>query len=279
MKTTLNKNLSEIRNFLILLKNENPTQEEVFNFLLNLKTFVFNQYGLNEKDYDISIHFVHPKVLDFDEASMSADENNNSKYTIYLNKKMLTGKNNLIEIKRNRENKKIEQQTTNLVEQHNNRTKSVLTLTQSFLHELGHIIQYILKPSRMHKEDSIKTDVYDSLENIYYLMENSKKKRLILKTLNKHINALAYMSGPEKDANRKGFIYFANVLSLLLSVEQDEENVEFFCMLYQNLNRSKKHNHKIYRKYSKENREAIEKLHDLEFEKELDELAKSLTKN
>lgn len=279
MKSTLNKNLTNIRNFLVLLKTENPTQEEVVNFLLNLKTFVFNQYGLNENDYNITIQFVSPKVLDYDEASMFADEHNNKKFTIYLNKEKLSGKNNLVRIERNNQNKKTEQQTSNLEEQHNNRIESILALTQSFLHEIGHVMQYILKPKQMQQEDELKTTVYDSLEHIYFLLENSRKKRLIIKTLNKHINALAYMSGPEKDANRKSYIYFANVLAILLSVEEDEANAEFFCILYHNLNLAKKYNYELYRKYTKENREAIKKLHDLEIEKELANLTKSLMQN
>ena len=276
MKSTLNKNLTNIRNFLVLLKTENPTQEEVVNFLLNLKTFVFNQYGLNENDYNITIQFVSPKVLDYDEASMFADEHNNKKFTIYLNKEKLSGKNSLVRIERNNQNKKTEQQTSNIEEQHNNRIESILALTQSFLHEIGHVMQYILQPKQMQQEDELKTDIYDSLEHIYYLLENSRKKRLLIKTLNKHINALAYMSAPEKDANRKSYIYFANVLAILLSVEEDDANAEFFCILYHNLNLAKKYNYELYRKYTKENREAIKKLHDLEIEKELANLTKSL---
>jgi hypothetical protein len=115
-----------------------------------------------------------------------------------------------------------------------------------------------------------------TLEQIYLRLENSRKKRLLIKTLSKHINAMAYMSGPEKDANRKSYIYFANVLSVLLSCEKDEEMIEFLCLLYENFNRSKKHNYKLYRQHSKENREEIEKLHDLNFEEELENLTRNL---
>lgn len=276
MKTKLNKNLTNIRNFLNLLRTENPTKEEIANFLLELKTFVFNQYGLNEEYYDINIQFVHPKVLDYDEAQMDIDKNNGNKFTIYLSKEKLAGKNNLVKTKRTKENKKAEQTTENLTQQHNNRVSSVLTITQSFLHELGHVIQYIRNPKRMKEEDDIKDTAYEVLADITFLLDNSRKKRLLLKALGKHINAMAYMAGPEKDANRKCYIYFANVLSVLLSAEQDEEMIDFLCLLYMNINRAKKHNHKIYRQYSKENREAIDKLHDLKLEKELDEMTKKL---
>ncbi len=276
MKTKLNKNLTNIRNFLNLLRTENPTQEEIYNFLLELKTFVFNQYVLQEKNYDITIQFVHPKVLDFDEAQMDIDKSYGNKFTIYLSKEKLSGKNNLVKTKRTKENKKAEQTTENYKQQHNNRVSSVLTITQSFLHELGHVIQYIRDPKRMKKEDDIKDTAYETLADISLLLNNSRKKRLILKALGKHINAMAYMAGSEKDANRKGYIYFANILSILLPAEQDEEMIDFLCLLYMNINRAKKHNFKIYRQYSKENREAIDKLHDLKLEKELDEITKKL---
>lgn len=276
MRTKLNKNLTNIRNFFNLIRTENPTKEEIYNFLLEMKTFVFSQYGLNENDYDITIQFVHPKVLDYDEASMCADEHNDKLFTISLNQRNLIGKYNLIEIRRNKENKKIEQDSTNLELQHQNRLKSILTLTQSYLHELGHVIQYIKTPNKMNQEDEIKDASYEALEQICFSLENSRKKRLIVKSLSKHINAMAYMSGAEKDANRKCHIYFANVLSILLSAEEDEEMIDFLLLLYLNTNKAKKHNYDIYRQYAKENREAISKLHDLELEKELDALSKKL---
>ena len=276
MKAKLNNNLTNIRNFLNLLRKENPTQEEVVNFLLEMKTFVFNQYGLNENDYDIKIQFVHPKVLDYDEAQMCADINNSKKFSISLNKHSLLGNINLINIKRTKENKKAEQETENLEEQHRNRISSILTLTQSYLHELGHVFQYIKTPNKMNQEDEIKDAVYQALEEICLYLDNNKKKRLLIKTLSKHINAMAYMSGLEKDANRKCYIYFANLLSILLSSEEDEEMIDFLCLLYQNINQAKKQNHKLYRQYSKENRDAIEKLHDLKFEEELENLTRNL---
>ncbi len=279
MKEKLNKNLTNIRHFLSLLRTENPTQEEVVNFLFECKTYVFNQYGLNENDYDISLQFVHPKELDFDEAKMSAEENNSNKFTITLNKQKLLGKNNLVTIKRNSENKKYEQNSDNLKLQHNNRIRSILTLTQSFLHELGHVMIYITNPKAMKREDELKDNLYDTFEQVCFLMPNNKKTRLIIKALGKHINALAYMSMPEKDANRKYYIYITNILMCLISVEEDEEMLNFLSTLYLNFNRARKLNHKLYRQYSKENREAINKLHDLNFEQELENLTKELEKS
>lgn len=279
MKEKLNKNLSNIRKFLSLLRTENPTQEEVVNFLFDCKTFVFNQYGLNENDYDISIQFVSPKELDFDEAKMCADEHDPNKFVITLNKQKLLGKNNLVTVKRNNENKKVEQESENLETQHNNRIKSILTLTQSFLHELGHVMIYITNPKTMKREDELKDNLYDTFEQVCFLMPNNKKTRLIIKTLGKHINALAYMSMPEKDANRKYYVYITNILTCLINVEEDEEMLNFLCLLYLNFNRARKLNHKLYRKYTKENREAIDKLHDLNFEEELENLTKELEKS
>ena len=50
--------------------------------------------------------------------------------------------------------------------------------------------------------------------------------------------------------------------------------LDFLCAIYNYINKARKHNHKVYREYSKENREAIDKLHDLKFEKELENLTK-----
>ncbi len=271
MKAKLNKNLTNIRNFFVLLKNENPTQEEIYNYLLELKTFVFNHYDLNENDYDISIEFVSPKVLDYDEAKMCAYSHDDKKFTITLNKHKLVGKYNLLSY-----NKKDQQQTESVDDQHKNRIKSILTLTHSFLHELGHVMIYIISPEKMKEEDELSDAIFESLEQVISYLENNRKKRLIIKTLSKHINALAYMSEPEKDANRKAYIYFANILSILIPVEQDAEIEDFLCVLFANLNALRKLNYKLYRQYSKENREAIEKLHDLDFENELEKLSNSL---
>lgn len=279
MKSNLTSNLKNIRNFLSLLRTENPTKEEVINFLLECKTFVFNQYGLNENDYDISLQFVNPKELDFDEAKMCADENDPNKFIITLNKQKLLGKSNLVSIEKTKDNKKSEQKSQNLETQHNNRIKSILTLTQSFLHELGHVMFYITSPKTMEREDEIKNNLYDTFEQVYFLMPHNKKTRLIIKALGKHINALAYMSMPEKDANRKYYIYITDILFTLINLEENEEMLNFLYMLYANFNRARKLNHMLYRKFNKENREAIDKLHDLEIEKELENLTKELEKS
>ena len=63
-------------------------------------------------------------------------------------------------------------------------------------------------------------------------MPNSKKTRLIIKALGKHINALAYMSRCEKDADKKSYIYFASILTKLIQVEEDEEMLDFLCSIY-----------------------------------------------
>lgn len=223
MKSELNKNLTNIRNFFALIRKENPTREEVLNFLLECKTFVFNQYGINESDYDITIHFTHPNILDFDEAKMCADSKYENKFEITLSFHKLSSKYNFLENKN---------ESLNKAEILNKRNTSIFVLTQSFLHELGHCFQYIRNPKMMEKEDELKDSLMETFEKVCCHMQNNRKTRLIIKTLGKHINALAYMSRPEKDADKKGYIYFASILTKLISVEKDEEMIDYLCSIF-----------------------------------------------
>ena len=269
MKAKLNKNLTDIRNFFDLIRKQNPTQEEVYNFFLECKTFIFNAYGLDENAYDITIHFVNPKELDFDEAKMCADQKYSNKFEITLSSHKLSNKYSL-----KQPNK--EKESLNNEDLVNQRNTNIFTLTISFFHELGHVFQYILEPKTMRIEDENKDALFETFEQICCLMPNNRKTRLIIKTLGKHINALAYMSSAERNADKKAYIYFASILSQLIQVEEDEEMLDFLCSIMQYLNKAKKHNHKLYREFSKENRESIEKLQALNFERELEKLSRSL---
>ncbi len=270
MKRELNKNLINIRNFFNLIRTDYPTEEEVYNFLVECKTFIFKGYGINENDYNITIHFTKSKELDFDEAKMCADEKDPTKFGITLNSNKLSNKYSLLESS----NKTKE--TLSKKELLEVRQASILTLTISFFHELGHVFQYILEPKTMEIEDENNTALVDAFEQVCFLMPSSRKTRLIIKSLGKHINALAYMSSSERNADKKAHMYFASILTELIRVEEDDEMLDFLCSIYNYINKAKKHNHKIYREYSKENREAIEKLHDLDFENELEKLSSSL---
>lgn len=270
MKKELDHNLTKIRNFLSTLRTQNPTREEVLNYLLSCKSFVFSQHGLNENDYNITIHFIKSKELDFDEAKMCADEKDPTKFEITLNSHKLSNKYCLLQSStKNKE-------TLNKKELLEKRQTAVLTLTISFLHELGHVFQYILNPQIMEIEDENKDALFETFKQVCFLMPNNRKTRLIIKALGKHINALAYMSSPEKNADKKAYIYFASILSKLIKVEEDEDMLDFLCSIYNYINKAKKHNHKTYREFSKENREAIAKLHELNFADELENLTRSL---
>ena len=277
MKAKLNKNLTNIRNFFNLIRTEYPTTEEVYNFFLECKSFVFEQYGLNENDYNITIHFITPKELSFDEAKMYADEKDPNKFDIILSFHKLSNKYSLsTKSKENSSTQTKEHVSLSKQDMLEKRQTSILTIIISFLHELGHVFQYIREAKIMDKEDEVKNDLTDTFEQVCCLMPHNKKTRLIIKALGKHINALAYMSRCEKDADKKAYIYFASILSQLIRVEEDEEMLDFLCSIYNHINKNRKHNHKVYREYSKENREAIEKLHDLKFEKELENLTEKL---
>ena len=270
MNKNLDNNLTKIRNFFDLIRNEYPTKEEVYNYLLACKSFVFSQYGLNENDYDITIHFTNSKELDFDEAKMLADENDVSKFEITLKSNKLSNKYYLNEFE------KKSKETLSKKDLIEKRQSSILTLTISFLHELGHVFQYIQEPKTMQIDDENKDALIEAFKQTCCLMPNNRKTRLLIKALGKHINALAYMSSPERNADKRAYIYFASILTNLIRVEEDEEMLDFLCSAHNYINKAKKHNYKVYREFSKENREAILKLHDLEFEKELEELSKSL---
>ena len=224
MNKNLDNNLTKIRNFFDLIRNEYPTKEEVYNYLLACKSFVFSQYGLNENDYDITIHFTNSKELDFDEAKMLADENDVSKFEITLKSNKLSNKYYL------KEYDKKSKQTLDKKELIEKRQSSILTLTFSFLHELGHVFQYIQEPKTMQDDDENKDALIEAFKQTCCLMPNNRKTRLIIKALGKHINALAYMSSPERNADKRAYIYFASILTNLIRVEDhcrhSEEDAE-----------------------------------------------------
>ena len=149
MKKELDHNLTQIRNFLSTLRTQNPTKEEVLNYLLSCKAFVFSKHGINENDYNITIHFTRSKELDFDEAKMCADAKDPKKFDITLNSQKLSNKYSLQSSKKNNE-------TLNEIELLEKRQASVLTLTISFLHELGHVFQYILTQKQWKLKMKIK---------------------------------------------------------------------------------------------------------------------------
>ena len=273
MNTNPEQNLNKIREFLHLIYwEENASQEEVYNFLQELTTYVFNQYGIDRNKYDIGIHFVDKSVLGDSTARMIRDEKYENKFYILLNK--------------NHKSFKVTNRNFNS-KYHMNMVKNEESFTTpgdedvsnfyffiiGTLHEIGHIIQYIRNKNAMYLSDKSMEDFEESLQLIKYIMPNSKQKRAILRNLQNHADALEYMSPIEKDADKKAYIYFVSILQNLIRNEQDEEFLEHLCSLYNFINHIRKDFFTSYRKYGIRNKNALEKLNELNLPEVLEELS------
>ncbi|MBO5955113.1 MAG: hypothetical protein J6Q13_04040 [Clostridia bacterium] len=266
-------NLTNIRNFLQLIYwEENASQEEVYNFLQECVTYVFNQYGIDRNKFDIGIHFVDKSVLGDSTARMIRDEKYENKFYILLNKThksfKVTNKNfnskyymNMI--------KKEESFTTPGDEDVSNFYFFII----GTMHEIGHIIQYIRNKNAMYLSDKSMEDFEESMQLIKYLMPNSKQKRAILKNLEIHADALEFMSPIEKDADKKAYIYFVSILQDLINIEENEEMLEHYYNLYDFIQSIRKDYFISYRKHNIRNRTAIISLNDLNFTEVLEELS------
>ena len=266
-------NLTNIRNFLHLIYwEETASQEEVYNFLQECVTYVFNQYGLDKNKFDIGIHFVSKYVLQDAEAKMVKDEKHENKFYILLNKKnksfKCSNKNYSSKYHQNKD-KNGEIYITPTDEE----VSDFYTFIISFLHEVGHIIQYIRNPKVMRESDKNIEDFEDSFEIIKKIMPKGKEKRAILRNLNNHRDAQYYMSQIEKDADKKAYIYFVSILQNLIKSEQNEEFLEHLCSLYNFTNHIRKDFFASYRKHNIRNRTAINCLNDLNFTEVLEDLS------
>ena len=276
MNTEPQTNLTNIRNFLHLIYwEENASQEEVFNFLQECVTYVFNQYGIDRNKFNIGIHFVSIHVLQDAEAKMVKDEKHENKFYILLNKKNKSFKcsNKNYDSKYHQiKDKKGEIYSTPTDEEISN----FYTFIISFLHEVGHVIQYIRNPKVMCESDENTKDFEDSFEIIDKIMPKCKEKRAIIKNLNNHRDALYYMSQIERDADKKAYIYFVSILQNLIRNEQDEDFLEHLCSLYNFTNHIRKDFFTSYRKHNIRNRTAINCLNDLNFTEVLEDLTKTI---
>ena len=216
------QNLNNIRNFLHLIYwEENASHEEVFNFVQELITYVFNQYGIDRNKYDIEIHFVSKNILGDCSARMFREEKYENKFHIIFNKKHKSFKLN----EKNYDskyftNKNIKGESYNTPA--DNDIADFYIFIIDALHEIGHIVQYIRNTKYMLNADKNQQNLNESFNLLNSLMENSKEKKAILRNLETHIDALEYMSPIEKDADKKAYIYFVSILQNLIKTEKDE---------------------------------------------------------
>jgi hypothetical protein len=143
-------------------------------------------------------------------------------------------------------------------------------------HEYAHMIQYIKQEKAMNEYDANDAEMKDDQQAIKYYMPNSRKKRLILKTLDKYFDAQGYIAQYEQDADSEAYEYFISLVLQLINNTKDQEFFDFLSLVVSFLNQIK-HNLKInYNIYEKLNAKAIDKLGTLNFEDELDEIIREI---
>lgn len=251
---------------------ENASYEEIYNFLQELITYVFNQYGIDRNKFDIKLHFVSKAILGDCTARMFREEQYENKFHIIFNKKYksfkVTEKNYDSKYFLNKINKGESFNTPA-----DNNIADFYIFIIDALHEIGHIVQYIRNAKYMLNEDKNQQNLNKSFNLINSLMKNSKEKRAILKNLDTHIDALEYMSPIEKDADKKAYIYFVSILQNLIRTEKDEEFLDHLCCLYGFMNHTRKDYFTSYRKHNRRNKNSITKLNELNLTDVLEELS------
>lgn len=297
MKTGALNNLTNIRNFFSLLCFEqNATKEEVHNFLQELLKYTFAKNNINIKDYIVTYHFIkeedkfektkkHEKKADQEnrlfsnhtKAMMITDTINSEKFDVYFPAEFASVKvwkeENHIKQKQEKScthniEDKLFEKTTLRVEN----VEMYLEFIFSVLHEYVHIIQYIKTPNKMRRIDDVFEAMQYSQYAIQIYMPNSKRKRLILKTLNKYNDAQGYISPCEQDADKKAYNYFHSILVDLIKNETNSELNDFLCYTMQFLENTKNRLMFNYSLFEQFNAEAIDKLGELNFEEELNAL-------
>jgi len=194
MKNKLNKNLTNIRNFFELIYKEgNATKEEVYNFLRECLTYVFDQNCLNPEDYEVNFHFLSTgrdrsadkklskaqkednSLLDGFSAYVQASEYDDRKFDVYFPKDMASFKiSSPFKCGKNRD---YDDALYEYIERFANYFNFVFTT----LHEFAHIVQYITTPDIMAEADETAINHGKVEYAIKKYMPNSKDKRMRLR--------------------------------------------------------------------------------------------------
>lgn len=245
MSKTYDKNLNAIKGFFYLIYKEgNASRQEVYNFLRECLRFVFVENNLNLDDFDIQFHFINEEdkfiktnkqikkeikdnsyFLNGFNAIMQADDKNPKKFDVYFPSKFASFKiSEPFKYKQN-EDKDIAFECFIL------QFEDYFGFIFTAFHEFGHIIQYITESKQMNEYDKKHSELDGDLKLIKKFMPNSKEKRLIIKTIEQHIDASNYVAPYEEDADSQATYYYSTLLITLL--EQSEN--EFFDFLAYNL--------------------------------------------
>ena len=140
-------------------------------------------------------------------------------------------------------------------------------------HEFSHLIQFIKNPEETRSITEQHDNLNKSITIIKRLMINSKEKRLIIKSLKNHLNAIEFMDSVERDANQQAYDYFISILQQLIAVEYREDFVDFLCSLYNFLEDIKKDNYAIYKKYGRINQANLLRLSKTNWQDELNKIS------
>lgn len=243
---TLSPTQQKIRDFFkSIITYNNATKEETHNFLHNCIKYVFEENGLDIKDFDITIHKdLKASEIDCD-GQMTADDNNPKKFDFCF-------KHNFFKIRNAAD------------------VDRLMYPIYVFFHEIGHMMQDILKPDEIEVFDEEKLVSEKALIEMKLEKHKDKEKRLLIKALAKFNNAQCYIGPMEKDADRQSYLYLHKLLLTLLAFEQDEDMIEYLIILFNDLQYTRKQEFIIYRKYSKLNREALEVLKENKLDMDLD---------
>ncbi len=287
MKTKMNNNLTNIRNFFHLICYEqNATREEVHNFLQELLKYVFKKNNININDYTITLHCVkeedkfektkkqesklsqESRMFSHNtKALMMHDKIDPTLFDIYYPHEFISLKPTTDQQKKPKSKKKNEtEEIDELYVKTRSRVKNLenfLEFIYNMFHEMAHMMQYIQEPEQMKMYDDEIEEMDRNRELIEICLTQNKEKRRLLKTIDKYVEAQGFIAPYETDANEKADEYFYSLLQTLIRHEQDEELLDFFCLttkFLKDLSLANLEHEDVQAKFSEEAKEKLEEL-------------------
>ena len=240
----LSPNLKNIRNFFELIYyNNNASREEVYNFLCECLKFVFQKNNLNLKDFEINLHILKKLPKKSSDASMVANDKDEKKFDVYLSSSALKIKND-------------------------HDVMAFLYYIYVFLHEFGHIIQYIKHPDDMGIFDDEYIAYEETYNDLILVKHKNKEFRRMSNGFAKFFDSIDSISPVEKNANKQAYTYYRDILDQLIMHEKDENLAEFYASAYTNLQYIRKDDHIFYRKYNKIQKDALATLKEYGFDED-----------
>lgn len=238
----LDTNVQNIRDFFYnLYYNDEMSSTETLNFFNECTNFVLKQNELDPKDYNIQIHFVKKWTKPLTSAYMTAEENNNTNFHINMKSSEIKYKGRCY-----------------LDDKATEKLGDFIETIFSFLHELGHVVQYITMEDDILEYDHSILCLEKTIES--FSRSKNKEERLITSYLKKHLNSMEFISFYEKNANTQAFRYLKRMLDLIIINEQDEEFADFLSSIYGFINSFRQDLYIEYRKQRQFNNFAVAKL-------------------